>query len=581
MFSSYAFWGGTQQRDRHLARLSSALSKRSFAIHEGNHRFVNIPGVDLAFANRGSISEGEIAELMAEYEATHAVEDYWALGWQVWPILRTALAGDIQIARNVPGAVANLLVFPRDEKGGIGRLTRAFRSYSLLLRDYVRWAWDLKRGTALAPSHSCDVLIFGAGERYQLVDGTWIHHATDPLADLLEHAGLRCHMWRWQEQPSPAARPSANVVPLLRADLALSSAVHRFSAPPSEPDWFPEFASFYHGQLDQRLSWGSLVANLASMMPMSIIFERWLRRTRPGLVVLDNWCNGPMFAAALASQRLGIPVMDLQHGIQEHTHNYYHCWHKAPPGGWPGRPDIFWVWGARTETLFHETNRIGQEILRGGSLWIRRWLSNTDPHLETACAEVRRLLEGYSRSILVTLTNPPSRCLRYLKDTIAKSPKNWIWLVRSHPREIIDRQRIEQELGCSARVTVRAHNATEWPLYALLREVDLHVSVESTCANEALAFGKPTVLISETGLLNFREFVDAGVMFYAECPEDFYDAVDRALQIGPARLKHAACSVFSMDEDDTTRAVARIVEIVQSVRKKQALGSLDLKSFHD
>ncbi|MGH9642566.1 MAG: hypothetical protein ACRD3Q_09075, partial [Terriglobales bacterium] len=337
------------------------------------------------------------------------------------------------------------------------------------------------------------------------------------------------------------------MVPPLRAELALAGAMGRFKAAPPEPAWFPEFASFYRAQLDQRLSWESLLANLASMLPMSRVFERWLRRARPGLIVLDNWCNGPLFAAALAAHRLGIPVMDLQHGIQEHTHSYYHFWHRAPPGGWPGRPDIFWVWGARTETLFHETNRIYQEIVRGGSPWIRRWLSNTDPHLETARLEVRRLLEGYSRSILVTLTCPASRCLRYLKDTIAKSPRNWIWLVRSHPREMIDRQRIEQELGCIARVTVRCHNATEWQLYALLLEVDLHVSVESTCANEALAFGKPTIFISETGLMNFREFVDAGVMFYAERPEDFYDAADRALQIDPARLKDAASSLFSMN----------------------------------
>ena len=120
-----------------------------------------------------------------------------------------------------------------------------------------------------------------------------------------------------------------------------------------------------------------------------------------------------------------------------------------------------------------------------------------------------------------------------LKDTIAKSPRNWIWLVRGHPS--VDRQRIEQELGTYARATVRCHNATEWQLYALLLEVDLHVSVESTCANEALAFGKPTIFVSETGLLNFREFVDAGVILYAECPKDFlYNAVDRALQIDPA-----------------------------------------------
>ena len=81
------------------------------------------------------------------------------------------------------------------------------------------------------------------------------------------------------------------------------------------------------------------------MLPMSYLFERWLRRARPGLIVLDNWCNGPMFAAALAAHRLGIPVMDLRHGIQEHTHSYYHCWHRAPSGGWPGRPDIFWGLG--------------------------------------------------------------------------------------------------------------------------------------------------------------------------------------------------------------------------------------------
>jgi hypothetical protein len=41
---------------------------------------VNVAGVNLTSANRGSISEAEIAELMADYEATHAVEDYWALG---------------------------------------------------------------------------------------------------------------------------------------------------------------------------------------------------------------------------------------------------------------------------------------------------------------------------------------------------------------------------------------------------------------------------------------------------------------------------------------------------------------------
>jgi len=525
---------------------------------------------DLSFDDPGPITDAEVARLMAEYEETHAVEDYWALGWQLWPFLRAMLATDIYNTRNYAlTALAHLGATPRDEKRGIGGLTRAFIYHSKLLRDYVKWAWAVKRGAALGPSHPCDVLIFGSGERYQFVGGKWVHYATGPLADLLEHAGLRCHMWQWREQPSPATRPSANVVPSLRAGLGLVNVLRHFRSSPLAPSWFPEFASFYHAQLHRDLSWESLAGKLAEMLPMSNILERWLQRARPGLVVLDNWYNGPMVSAALAAHRLGIPVMDLQHGIQEQTHFAYHWWHKEPIGGWEARPDIFWVWGERTENLFHETNHIQQEILRGGNPWILRWLSETDPDIEATCGEARRLVERHSRSILVTLPSPPSLCLPFLKDIISTSPSNWVWLIRTHPRETIDPQPIERELGNSSRAEVRLQQATEWPLYALLRAVDLHVSNNSTCSNEALAFGKPTILISKPGLAHFREFVETGVMFYTERHEDFFETAERALEVDPACLKRAARSVFVVDESETSRAVNRIVEVVRSVRQKK------------
>ena len=533
---------------------------------------LNVRDVNLSSANHGPITADEIARQMAEYEMAHAVEDYWAFGWQVWPFLRTVLATEIYLARNFQFTIADYFAPTNDEKRGIGLLARRFTYHWRVLQNYIQWTWDVKRSATLSPSRPCDVLIFGGGERYQFVGRKWVHYPTEPLADLLERAGLRCHMWQWREQPSPAARPSANVVPSLRAELWLRNALGRFRSPPSVPDWFHEFASWYHGLIGQRLTWECLAVHLAETVPMSNIIERWLRCARPGLVVVDWWVNGPMMAAALAAHRLGIPVMDLQHGIQEQTDSAYHLWCKEPAGGWGARPDIFWVRGERAEHLLYETNRIQQEVLCGGSPWIRRWLSKTDPDLETTCAEVRKLIDGYSRSILVTLLCPASLCFQYLKAVIAKAPTNWIWLVRAHPREKVDLQCIEQELGNSGRAAVRSHNATEWPLYALLRSVDLHVSNHSTCSNEALAFGKPTVLTGEAGLAIFREFVNQGVMFYAERPENFYEIAERAFAVDPARLKHAGRSLFVVDEGDTIRAVNRVVEVVHSVRQKQALG---------
>jgi hypothetical protein len=122
------------------------------------------------------------------------------------------------------------------------------------------------------------------------------------------------------------------------------------------------------------------------------------------------------------------------------------------------------------------------------------------------------------------------------------------------------------------------HEPDELPLYALLRVVDLHVSSYSTCSNEALAFGKPTILLSEQGLAMFREFVEKGIMYYAQRSSDFYGVAEQAFAVDPVHLKCAGQSLFVVDERDTSCAVSRIVELVESQRQREAPGSISRKS---
>lgn len=209
----------------------------------------------MSLTSRGPIIPDTLCQLLAEYEETHAVEDYWAFGWQVWPVLRNILAGDIWTATQTHDWCADR-ASPNSKKVGNGRLTRRLEFYYHPLQDYVRWAWDVKMGAALSPSRSCDVLIFGSGARYQFLGGKCVHYATGPFADLLEGAGLRCHTWQWEEQPTPFARASANVAPALRGWQRLAGVVGHFRSPSPIPRWYPEIESFYREQLAQPVSWG-------------------------------------------------------------------------------------------------------------------------------------------------------------------------------------------------------------------------------------------------------------------------------------------------------------------------------------
>ena len=91
-FSQYVSWGASQQKRLPFCA-PAVFTDVVRADIEGPSVRVNVASVNSALADRGSISEAEIAKLMARYEATHPVEDYWALGWQVWPIFEDGACG--------------------------------------------------------------------------------------------------------------------------------------------------------------------------------------------------------------------------------------------------------------------------------------------------------------------------------------------------------------------------------------------------------------------------------------------------------------------------------------------------------
>jgi hypothetical protein len=515
------------------------------------------------------MTDEEITRLVASFEETHAVEDYWAFGWRVWPALRIALATDLYFATNYPKSVASSLL--NSSARVVPTLRERLEFYVEPVRDFLCWRREVRSGAALESGADADVIVVGSGHRYQRLGGRLVHYPTAPLVERLEDVGLQCQVWQWQEQPADA-RPAVNVLPAVSLTQRLSSARMKLFGHPSEPAWFAEVADFYLQRVGRSFVWEQ-ATRFAGMCELSRMFERWLLRARPRLVVLDHWYNGPIMAVTMAAKRLGIPVMDIQHGIQEQTHPAYHWWIKQTSSGWDTLPDIFWVWGERTEGLF-KTNRLPLEVLRGGSLWLNLWVTGSDTRVQEACRAARSLMGDTGPTLLVTVPYPTDLCLQFLKEIIAQSPENWTWLVRLHPRDSTQPVTLQAELSARGE-RVRVHAASDWPLYALLRLVDLHVGVDSTCPTEALAFGKATVLISGPAATYFRSYLADGVMFHAPTPESFPAIARHAMAANPDGPRLAGRKVFTTVERDAERAIARLVEIARKDHRASGVARID------
>jgi hypothetical protein len=512
-----------------------------------------------------ALNPPDICRLLGEFEETHDVEHYEVFGQKIWPMLRFMIGDQMSVrshsiewarSKNKPDA-------PISPARRIGQTASFFLSPMI---DFARWAVANSSGVSPTTYERCDVLIFGSGQRYQKVGEAWTHYATAPLNDLLRRSGLNCKNWQWDRQPYPAYQPAADVRPPLVLKQRLLGIQRSLGPRPPPPAWWDALNSFHIQHLGRDLNWNLIVEHFSGFRPYSKIIERWLRRAQPGLLVVDCWTNWPAVAASVAAHRLGIPVLELQHGIQEQSHSAYHGWRKEPSGGWDMLPDAFWVWGSRAEALY-KTNRITHEVIRGGSLWLRQWVNEDAPDIAQACKWARSFTAGSDYSILVTLGDPASHEIEFLNNVLAESPSNWRWLVRMHPNSRFERAAILSALNWPSHAIVNVYESSEWPLFAMLKAVDLHVTNCSTSTNEALAFGTPSITFGELGLSMFDELIQDGIVFHTPDASGFYAAVARASQCNRELMRQAAESLFTLDADSVAQAVKRIHQIV---RKSQS-----------
>lgn len=260
-----------------------------------------------------------------------------------------------------------------------------------------------------------------------------------------------------------------------------------------------------------------LSARQAAMFDLADAFERLLNRLQADRVFQVSYYSVAGYAMNLAGRRLGLPVIDVQHGVITPLHLAYASW-SLPQGEDHLLPTAHWTWGTAEAAVVLAGRRPGDcTAVAGGHPLVGAWREGWVPGVEDAREEARQLRDRHSavRHALVTL-QPGLMGRADLEPLLAVLAKrrDVFWWFRLHPASKADLPELASmidETGASYDI----ETATRLPLLSVLESVDVNLTHSSTTVLEAAVCGVPSILWSPYGQELFDDMITTGEAYPA------------------------------------------------------------------
>jgi hypothetical protein len=363
-----------------------------------------------------------------------------------------------------------------------------------------------------------DLLFLSDGLSFARLGDRWVERFCDPIIAGAVRRGLTNALWTpLNTHTYPRLTPSlllqstidlGNLAGALRSRLA----PHDVSLPDHRGvlDWLA--AAGFNTTALQAMKIQSDGARLLSVVSA---YRRRLVKTNPRLAFVVSYYSLEGMAFVRACRDLGIPVIDVQHGVQGEFHPAYAAWPKPEEGRQHALlPDHFWVWSEWERKVIEGWSAgTGHSAIVGGNPWLDVWRpgsqwSGVAPALETA--RRMRMRSSGRPVVLVTLQfglAAPEQ-IEPLCRLMGEACDRLVFWVRLHPAMLERREEIRARLNAGIRFELDA--CTDLPLHALLPVVDVHMTHSSSTVIEAAQFGVPSVLTTLYGAELFAPLLDSG-----------------------------------------------------------------------
>jgi len=281
--------------------------------------------------------------------------------------------------------------------------------------------------------------------------------------------------------------------------------------------------------ISKQLSLKQIKKNVFYILLLSDFFKKILKSTQAKLGFVINYYNLYGMAFNLACKELAITSIDVQHGVQGDFHIAYGRWLKYPYAGYELLPQKFWCW---SQTEKDAINRWAQDLLPfhqpivGGNVYLHLFKDVNIDLVSSYNHKIAKIRQNKDKHIHILLTLQPGFGLPDLIfQTVANSPPQWFWWIRLHPNMLDKKGEILTQLHSLHLENFNVDYATKFPLYVILRYVDVHVTLYSTVVIEAGQFEVPSVVCSKTALLYYQKQVVSEIAIPAYTLSDIMQAI--------------------------------------------------------
>ncbi len=245
-------------------------------------------------------------------------------------------------------------------------------------------------------------------------------------------------------------------------------------------------------------------------------YSKIIKIIRPKICITPQFSNVEALAFILACKKYNVATMDIQHGRQTNYHPAYTNWTNIPLGGYKMLPDVFLVWSNKEASMIRESNNKKDQHypIVIGNVWLNKFLQENEFSRYYDKIINLALKKKAKRKINVLYTAQNSS----LPDFIYKAMRlddDLLWWIRLHPRFLKIGVEIKSNINRIGVDNCIIDLCQELPLPALLRNIDVHVTLNSTVVEDALKFGIRSVGIHSIIMKTFEMEFNQGDVILA------------------------------------------------------------------
>lgn len=489
-----------------------------------------------------------VMEIINRIEEGFPVEKWSINGIHVWPIIRIII-----YFRLIDATMHDSPFLSRPV-----RWSRLVSTFSAKAIQFARFAYaylsDISQNANT--SQPAEIVFLSDGLSRVKIKGIWYEKHFDPILEYFVGNQHNCLVLEASHYYSiPRFTPSAFIQAHL--DWLTMKQLGKHDLPivaeEEELDGFREFIS-YLKTLNFKTDWIELDAirlNVHRIIAASEYFASILKETGAKLAFTVNYFNIAGMAFNLACYKCQIPSVEIQHGVQNDLHAAYGRWTKLPSSGYNLLPSIFSVWSSEEVDTIERWNssvRRFHKAVMSGNPWLNIWLHEEADFVDFYDGQIKKAMatKPSAQNILFTVQDGFSdpRVIENVLCAIAETQNSWSWWIRLHPT-MTDKATTEAFRNVLHKASIsecHVELATNLPLYALLRNMDAHVTFSSATVIEAEYFRVFSVITSEFGAELFPKQIRSGYALYALNTEEIIEAI----RIQIEKKKHSRKNAYSV-----------------------------------